>query len=119
MKTLVIDRKLWQRGNTGLGRLLSNGTMCCLGFECRLRKFTKKDINRLRMPSELSNEGKNINGKRLGWLVNKLGNSMIVSSTDANKLASINDDSRTTDELKEAEIIRIFALHGRPVVFIN
>lgn len=118
MKTLVIDRKFWQRGNVGTGRLLSNGTMCCLGFECRLRKFTKKDINNLRMPDDLSSAGKNINGKRLGWLVRKLGN-ILVSSSDSNKLASINDDSRTTDEFKEAEIIRIFALHGRPVVFIN
>lgn len=53
LATLVLDPKRWYRGQgTEHSKLLrDDGTMCCLGFECRRRRVPKKDILGVAVPS--------------------------------------------------------------------
>src|SRR5690348_7956541 len=55
MEKLVIDRKIWLRGEQGRSYLRRSydGRMCCLGIYCASRGIDQKLLNGLCMPSSI------------------------------------------------------------------
>ena len=111
METLIIDRKTWRTGDYGRNKtgdgdtkLFNNeGYMCCLGFECLRRGFSKEQILNMYGPCDLDDNP----------LSGQEGEKFV---TDA---ININDDVNSTLKEKEAQIKKLFAEHNIDVQFIN
>lgn len=142
-KSFVIDRRRWLR-LTEDGKFSKEESMlaskkvnasCCLGFALHACGFTYKDMREggfgepetitplIKSKSALTMKLKNpifsamievdsyyeASSNEYGLLNTSLSHGLMI----------INDDKRTTDEYKEAEIIRQFAQKGITVTFIN
>jgi hypothetical protein len=129
IKTLIIDRKTWARGNISTSSLLNEENMkCCLGFAAeQICHASKKEILNMSTPGDVPR----VFRRGLSWLIdnynynnnNNNNNNNNFSSDIAMDLMKINDDgSPTSDKAnksRESKIKRRFAKHGIIVKFIN
>lgn len=102
MKTILIDRTKWLRGQDNGTLLNDEGKMCCLGFLCHQLRISKKNLLNIGMPDELSE-----NFTLPEWLRVE-GN----SNSDVAFAARRNDSTTIEDVQREREIKKIFKKHG-------
>lgn len=105
MKTLVIDRRRWLRGEGGGDSALyrtRDGKMCCVGFYCRMVK---------RLPIAVIRDSR--------WTYDGilpddhwLNTDDSPDTIDAERLATVNDARGLDDPSRERQIAAIFAKHG-------
>lgn len=118
LKTLVIERERWARGE-GDGKLLaSDGRMCCLGFAAAQCGVGAEFMLDEPAPSDLDEVQQELVRSRLPWLLR--GASSFVDaddSVDADALMKANDSPTISDAVRETRIAAIFADHGTTVVF--
>jgi hypothetical protein len=130
MNTLVIDRQLWQRGRNEDSMLRSerDGQQCCLGFEAKSCGFSDADIVGEALPSSIPSElykRPGIDQDRWAKLVDVNGLSLSrghVGTVDTDfgmEAASINDDSKITEEEREVLLVALFAMNDVALTFIN
>lgn len=111
IKKFRINRKTWLRGTLNSCLLNEDGKKCCLGFYSLARGLNKRDIVNKFEPSELT---KDDNSFMLPELCCDAGDSKIAS-----RLMCINDNSNTTDKVKEKAIKNNFKKLGVEVEFYN
>ena len=115
MKKLIIDRKKWYRGRgaSGSSLLLSDGTMCCLGFYALSCGKTEDDISGKQLFAVGQNTNCLVSAKgEAAWLGRKREGLCV-------GLASINDDVFISQQTRESQISEIFENNGVKVKFIN
>jgi hypothetical protein len=129
----TIDRTTWLRGEGCFeSRLLTHdGKLCCLGFYCLARGFTRKQIFDEAMPMALvgDNGSQNLRIKlaELGEptaLLLKTAFPDLFDAVDHNhrsltRLAETNDDYLLSDEERERRLTGMFAARKIKVNFIN
>lgn len=121
MKTLVIDRSRWLRGNPDESCLLDrDGRMCCLGFYLRSCGADESDIFEIGSPAGIAYEAP----QEAGWLLTRLSRDDVHEATRADSsrctaLMTVNDDATWTDEQREREIAHLFSRQGIDVVFVD
>ena len=111
MKTLVIERARWLRGEgSGPSKLLrkEDGKMCCLGFMFLSCGFTPEQIEGHTNPYEMTRYS-----EVPSWLLMDSGS----DSTLAVKLMTINDDLSLPETAREERIKKLFAEGGIKAVF--
>jgi len=111
LKTIIINRKRWARGNQG-GYLLNaqSGKMCCLGFCAKSFGISTENIIGINMPKNITSLQKD---KLPKWLLLGYG------PVDVEELAFINDESTFSDEEREEKIKKIFKKHKINVKFVG
>lgn len=109
IKKVVVNCDVWLRGKPG--RLLNDdGDMCCLGFECVQRGFSKKEILNKTSPSELNRTIPNMTTKLRGYFEN---NYLIF------KCISINDSPIINDSERMSELKKLFRRRKITIQFKN
>lgn len=133
MKTLVIDRTEWARGEeNGLGnRLLGlNQKKCCLGFMCLADGIPTDKIYNVGYPEKVANSYPEymVSNSFMEQLVNEITvsaksyyptNSLYENSDFASEAASINDNPFKTEQERESQLIDLFLKNGIELTFIN
>jgi hypothetical protein len=117
-----INRKVWGRGQRG-GFLLNvkeladsvQINMCCLGIYARACGVGVKRLKNLAMPSSISGKVP----KSLGVFLEPNKHIGIEDTNLASDLASYNDSSDLSDEVREQRIIEGFAEVGIKVRFVG
>ena len=111
MKTFIINRKFWDRGEKSSGSLLcsSTGKMCCLGFFAKSYGVPKDKIVDLAFPSSI------LEDKELA----KIPSWAQEVTTDIHSLVKINDLSDMDDKLREKQIAKIFKKHKIIAKFVG
>jgi hypothetical protein len=114
MKNLVIDRKIWLRGeDPETSRLFrkEDKKMCCLGIYLNKCRVSKKNLLDIQSPMSvnvsLPNQAK--------WLTNPSGDNSDLADT----LMKRNDNRHITPKRREADIVAGFAKAGVKVKFKN
>ena len=117
-----IDRGEWYRGkgSRGSALLLKNGMRCCLGIFGRAIGVPDKCMLGCGAPDS-SHEAIQAyeHNNQADWLFDKDNNRTMRSqrSKDCTDLMITNDAKDLTDEEREEDIIRIFAMNGIEVSF--
>lgn len=109
IKTLVIDRSKWHRGESpkGSALLLEDGSMCCLGFYCKALGKTDAELLNVTAPDRV--------GVR-GWLGEKYAGGerdvdhVLMSINDSTNLGV--DGQEHSEALRETNIAAIFHANG-------
>jgi hypothetical protein len=126
LKTVVVDRKTWLRGESSKDSYLyrkSDGKMCCIGFVCLACGMDKKqiaDCDTLRMLVAPYHDGKPVDMSVLPqkmWLVDESGEMQGLYL--ANDKQSKADGSELYDEDREADIIARGVRVGIKFEFVN
>ena len=126
MKTIIIKRHKWSRGNLYNNALLIGrnvievafltkntsplkkripklGTMCCLGFACLALGATRKEIKNRALPKFVERLLPGLNRQDdEDWCA---------------EAATINDDEKITDEEREEKLVSLAAENGFKFVF--
>jgi hypothetical protein len=111
-KTTVIDVSYWGRGNQSGYLLDDTGNMCCLGFECLTRGFSKLEILGVQMPSGIPKREMPASkiARMAGQLKGLVNNSNhFGGSVFSNVAATINDtrlgECLSCDDFEEKDVI--------------
>lgn len=120
---LKIERRKWLRGE-GRGVLYrpNDGRMCCLGFYCKAKGFSKTEMEGLSSPEELTYDSaldsKRI--KKIEALLEKTPEgyySDYIDNEICRSLVDINDDEKRSDTVREKMIKTRFKKIGVDVEF--
>lgn len=107
---LVIDRKIWLRGDDASYLLRpSDGKMCCLGIYLEACGINKNAMNGVNVPSSL---GFILPEEAARWM-NEMG------CVDATMAMNVNDNVGIDDVIREQRIAEIFARHDVEVEFVG
>lgn len=112
MKELVIDRKVWLRGEgTGKSKLLrvDDGKRCCVGIYLATLGAGDGDLRECALASEVRLP------EKAGWLVNANGN----DTQAAHALYRANDLDMPPGQNREQAVAALFAEHGIAVKFVG
>lgn len=112
---LIIDRKLWLRGEGGTASYLcrsSDYKMCPIGMFCLSLGVKQSALIGIGYPDEMSSIISIVKDKAPWLLDNPL------KDTDIKEISLANDNTMTSDKTKEKIIIKVFARHNVDVVFI-
>lgn len=117
MKTLIIDRLTWLRGQ-GRSQLrrVTDGKMCCLGFECiQLHALTEGQITGLATPAHACAQ----TGARIDDLAKLDSGNLFMNTPLCGDLMATNDDKAICDYEREAKLRDLFNKRGISPQFIN
>lgn len=123
MKTLVIDRTLWYRGNGGSESKLQrseDGCRCCLGFYClQVAGLSENQIMDQTSP-EMLEDAVNYFALRELLFFDEDDDQQYFDSSVCLELIGINDSPDLESNFREQEIVRLFREHLEvEVEFIN
>ncbi len=121
MKTLIIDRKKWLRGEGDSESYLlrlSDEKMCCLGIYLESCGIERARLLNRASPAALSASTMETFPEEAKWLICTNG-LRFRHPNKVSKLMEINDESSFSEEEREVEISEIFLENGIKVEFIN
>jgi hypothetical protein len=123
---LVIDRKLWLRGEgSDCSSLLrdKDRKMCCLGFLCLANGLSEQDIIDIQTPGNLSERRREPLPGTLRWLIDENGDSKdcaeLMRFNDAKMAWDYHSSTVNLEDCREFEIARVFRNHDIEVEFVN
>ena len=119
---VVVERSKWYRGKTDEHSrlLLSDGTMCCLGFACKAARLKDEQISEVAFPCMLTAGGLYDLGRdfKLPVVLNKLVDG-IHNSNICSEIGRTNDNPSISDQVRESTLIRLGKQAGIAFTFVD
>lgn len=121
MRKLVIDRKVWLRGEGSLVSELhrkSDGKMCCLGIYLESCGIPRESMTGRGGPFKMFIDSHTEPPEEARWLLDPHGYTGQCTSVIASELMTVNDE-RGDDALRERRVKALFAQAGVDVEFVG
>jgi hypothetical protein len=126
VKTFIVDRSKWYRGRDNSCLLKPGNKMCCLGFYAEACGIDRKLLRDVSTPGDVSllmSGEEDSNGKRVHQKSDMVWETKLVHGKDkqnsktCDEMMKVNDDTYTTDKVRETKLKALFKKIGIAVRF--